>query len=231
MLEYRKTHPYKTYTFTISTEANELNDKDTFAFLLCACVDRGGRAEIAWSTALALKKRLGHLDPRRIALMSPSDIQPLLPRGLRYPARFSRTIVDCAKKVVEKWHGDASLILRSEDIRDLLASLDEIFGVGPGIAAMIVNILMCDGKLKPPPEELSKVDVKADVHIRRVFFRTGLSDSDTEKAAVEAARKANPRYPGELDMPAWQIGREYCDPGFPHCRTCPLEKACLKQGP
>jgi len=230
ILEYRKAHPYKTSTFTRSQEANKLNDENPFAFLLCATVDRMSIAEVVWSTAFELRKALGHLDPTTIAAMNPEDIEPLLPEGLYLRRDSARTIVDCANQVVSRWRGDASRIWATTDVREILARLDDIFGVGRAIASMIINILIRDGKLELPPDQLARVDVKPDTHIRRVFFRTGLSEKESEKAAIDAGRKANPRYPGELDMPAWQIGREYCDPGLPHCGKCPLEKACSKRG-
>lgn len=37
-----------------------------------------------------------------------------------------------------------------------------------------------------------------------------------------------PRRAGELDLPAWLIGREWCHAGLPRCFGCPLTNVCPK---
>lgn len=61
-----------------------------------------------------------------------------------------------------------------------------------------------------------------------VFLSTGLVDEDSVDAIVTAARKLNPQYPGELDAPAWSIGRQFCHPSNPECIICPLANVCPK---
>ena len=45
---------------------------------------------------------------------------------------------------------------------------------------------------------------------------------------IKAARKLNPEYPGELDYPAWIIGRKWCLPKNPKCDECYLDEICPK---
>jgi endonuclease-3 len=47
---------------------------------------------------------------------------------------------------------------------------------------------------------------------------------------VNAARQLNPEYPGELDYPAWLIGRNWCLPTNPRCKECYLNGVCPKIG-
>ena len=74
-----------------------------------------------------------------------------------------------------------------------------------------------------------KMDIKPDVHTIRVLYRLGISKELSEKAAIEAARKMNPKYPGQLDAPLWNIGRSWCFARKPDCVHCPVETVCQKQ--
>ena len=73
-----------------------------------------------------------------------------------------------------------------------------------------------------------QIDIKADVHVIRVFQRTGLTHSKAEEEAIFAARLLNPKFPGELDWPAWKIGKDWCFPTKPQCNSCPLTAVCGK---
>jgi hypothetical protein len=70
---------------------------------------------------------------------------------------------------------------------------------------MAVEILARD--LGVPITDLSGSDVAYDVHVRRVFLRTGLAEYDDLDHIVEVARRLHPERPGELDFPAWLVGR------------------------
>lgn len=91
---------------------------------------------------------------------------------------------------------------------------------------MAVGILARD--LAVPIQELSGTDIAYDVHVRRVFLRTRLAERDDIDHMVEVARCLHPERPGELDFPAWLIGRRWCRPGIPDCGGCPLRSVCPK---
>jgi endonuclease III len=55
-------------------------------------------------------------------------------------------------------------------------------------------------------------DIAYDVHVRRVFLRTGLASRDEVTHMVVVARALNPERPGALDLPAWDVGRRWCRP-------------------
>jgi len=180
-----------------------------------------------------MREKLGHLDVERIAQFNVGELEAILralPKKPRYPRRAAETILDCARQVAERWNGDASKIWDTTDVRDITSRLVGIRGVGNGIAHMVVNILINDGKLQLPESELRRIDVKPDVHVQRVFYRTGLAEAQDAQSAIRGARIAYPNYPGALDQPAWQIGRKYCHPRSPLCGTCPLEEFCIKRG-
>lgn len=74
--------------------------------------------------------------------------------------------------------------------------------------------------------DLSGSDVAYDIHLRRVFLRSGIADRDDMDHMLAAARSLHPERPGELDNPAWDIGRRWCTAGIPACASCPLVTAC-----
>jgi hypothetical protein len=69
---------------------------------------------------------------------------------------------------------------------------------------MAVNILCRDlAHLNPAPSELKSIDLSYDVHVKRVFARSGLAKSDSRPHVLDAARELDPDYPGKLDLGAW----------------------------
>lgn len=89
---------------------------------------------------------------------------------------------------------------------------------------MAVELL--ERMLGVPLRQLHGSDVAVDVHIRRVFLRSGLAERDNLQHIVDAARSANPDRPGALDHPAWEMGRVWCRPTAPDCSGCPIGAVC-----
>jgi endonuclease III len=73
-----------------------------------------------------------------------------------------------------------------------------------------------------------RIDIKPDVHTRRVLYRLGMAVEENDQAALDAARMMNPDYPGALDGALWWIGREWCSASNPDCENCPMELSCVK---
>lgn len=139
----------------------------------------------------------------------------------------SRTVEADARQVVTHYGGDAAAIWSDQPSADLLQRrLDAFTGVGQKKAAMAVEILERD--LGVPIRNLERSDIAYDVHLRRVFLRTRLADRDDPDHMIASARRLHPRRPGELDLPAWLIGRGWCHPGVPACSDCPLTQVCPK---
>ena len=139
----------------------------------------------------------------------------------------ARTLRDAANLVMRfDAGGDAGAIWDGVPPLEVQKRLGSVYGIGPGIAHMAIRILRDDwGKFRGQERE---IDVKPDVHVMRVFTRTGLTQTEDARKAVEAARELNPRFPGELDWPAWDIGINWCRPTTPLCGDCPLTVVCPK---
>jgi len=194
--------------------------------------DQGIRADLAWDAPLKLRKRLRHLNPRKIAKMK----ENALARAMRYPKSLHRYrrkmpnwIIAASQLLVDKYDGKPQNIWKdSPRADDLQRRFIEFKGIGQKKASMATNILVRDKHVQVKGVDYTGIDVSGDVHVRRVFLRAGLIDLDSVQAAVHAARLLNPKYPGELDLPAWYAGRKFCHPKEPKCSECPLGADCAR---
>jgi uncharacterized HhH-GPD family protein len=213
--------------FTPNALANRFLIENPLAFLLAVIFDQGIVAERAWAAPYELAHRLGHLDPYRL-----EDDLPGIAKAVATPPmlqRFVNTIppwiASAARRVVREYGGDAGRIWgdapRAEVLDRRLRAFD---GIGQKKAAMAVEMLERD--LKVPIKGLHGTDIAYDVHVRRVFLRTGLADRDDRDHMVAQGRLLNPSRPGAIDFPMWLVGRRWCRPGVPSCPECALFSVC-----
>lgn len=204
-----------------------LIESDPFAFLVAVLLDQGVPAERAWAAPETLRHRLGHLQPLRLQ-WDPAPIHAAFserPMPHRFPRLAAGWVYQAARLVARRYRGDAARIWSDgPSAYELRQRLEEFPGIGQKKAAMAVEILASANG--PDVRELSGSDVAYDVHVRRVFLRTGLANGDTVHEVVAAARELHPARPGALDLPAWLIGREWCRPRRPDCAACPISWAC-----
>ena len=193
---------------------------DPFALLIAFCFDRGMPWIRAWSIAWEIERK-GVLQPERLAAMNEWEVVDLLdslPVRPRYGTqRGAETVQDAAKLVLDRYRCDTAAIWRDASPAEVERTLMEIRGVGKGIAAMATRILYDDFGCFRGKER--QIDVKPDVHLLRVFRRTGLISSLSGHDAIVAARRLNPNFPGALDWGAWRIGQVWCHaqkPGMQH---------------
>jgi uncharacterized HhH-GPD family protein len=224
------TAPDEIPSYTPLPAANQLLLDDSFAFLLGVIFDQNIPAERAWRAPYDLKTRLGHLDPRRIAHDLPAVHQAVgtPPKLHRYVEHLPDWTVAAAARVVSEYGGDAARIWNDEPTaRTLIQRLEAFAGIGQKKAAMAVEMLERD--LGYTIKDMTGSDIAYDVHVRRVFLRTGLAHTDDPDHMINVARELHPERPGEIDYPVWAIGRRWCHAGIPDCPACPLRAACPKQ--
>src|SRR2546422_5199644 len=99
----------------------------------------------------------------------------------RYPAlaRFNDDIagwiISACKRLLEEYHGHAEEIWSGDKTaRDIATRFDEFDGIGQKKSSMAVNILVRDYDI-PISGGKEGIDISYDVHVRRVFLRTGLA--------------------------------------------------------
>ena len=231
LLEFREKVSAHELVPVLEKEATILIKEDPFAFLFAGVLDRGTKAEIIWTIPYYIKKQNGVFNPRFFAGASLLDLDTIfhqLPRKPRYINDAPRTVKELSQLVMEEYGGQAQKIWENKDSRTVKATLEGIYGVGPGIASMIVLLLERWYGVYFNDIDHRNMDVKPDVHIIRVFNRLGFITEYKPDAALRIARELNPEYPGALDTPAWKIGRTWCTAFAPDCDQCPMNKVCPK---
>ena len=158
----------------LDCETERLVRTNAFAFLIAVAFDRGMPWQKAWRIPVEIDKA-GCLEPARLASMSEPDLIKLVD-GLairpRYGARQgARTLSDAARLVCERFGGDAGAIWNGVSPAEVEKTLQEIYGLGAGIASMATRILHDDFGCFRGQER--QIDVKADIHLVRVFRRVG----------------------------------------------------------
>lgn len=214
--------------FTGRPEVDAYLESDPNAFLIGALFTQGIRAELAWAGPYELRRRLGHLDLRRLAECDPADLEQVFaapPALHRFRSTLPRYIVGTARILVQRWDGDARRLWSDEptaaELRERLLSLP---GMGHKKAAMTTELLI--RRFGARVREQGETAVAYDVHVRRVMLRAGLVERDRREDMERAARDISPGRPGLIDLPLWLVGRSWCRPREPRCGECRLAEAC-----
>lgn len=218
--------------YTGIEEADKLlNSLDKFphAFVIGCVMDRQMRAELAWSIPYRLYEKLDHFNLTKLANLSLSQIRKLMtkPDPLhRFPDEMSNNLQQAIKRIKIEYHGDASRIWRNKpSSAAVVYRFLQFRGIGPKIATMAANILARDYKIKF--SDYYSIDISVDVHVRRVFKRLGLVNKKASTdELIYKARALYPEFPGLMDLPAWEIGRNWCKPAGPLCDDCYMGNIC-----
>lgn len=210
-------------------KATEMVLQDPYAFLIATCLDRGTKADVIWTIPYDLHRTLGHLDVKKFAAMDVNALDRVirsLPHKPRYVNDAARTVMDLSRMIRDRFDGNAEKLWRERSPMEFERDLRSLHGVGPGIASMATNLLVRRDDEVFSGANLQYVDIKPDVHTVRVLYRLGVAVSQDENAAVDAARKLSPSYPGHVDGPLWWIGRKWCRASEPDCSACPMRNSC-----
>lgn len=214
-------------SFSGDASADGLIASSPNAFLFGVLFTQGIPAERAWAGPARLMERLGTLDLEYLASHADEvrrafQMPPMLHR---FKETLPRWIVAAARRLVAEYGGDASAIWNDGvDVLVVTGRLAAFDGIGRKKAVMATEILTRHFGVDLAGREHGQVAY--DVHVRRVFLRTGLVVHDSREEVEEAARAACPGSPGTLDLPAWLVGREWCRPNSPRCEQCRLSRTC-----
>lgn len=218
--------------FTGNKQADRLlNDLRSYphAFVVACLMDRQIRAERAWWIPYQLSERLGGFDFRGLANLTERRVFQLMndPMPLhRFVETVSKHLHQAIGIIRDRYQGNASHLWKGKPSSAMVVyRFLEFPGIGPKIATMAANILV--RRFKIPMSDYCSIDVSADVHVRRVFARLGLVEPDCSvESVVYRARALHPAFPGLLDFPSWEIGRNWCKPRVPLCHACEMMHIC-----
>ena len=217
-------------------EANRFLQSNPFAFLVGCQLDMGKKAWIAWRAPLLIAKDpdvgKAKMKPATFEQMHLNRIIKILSRnklGSRNlpSSKAARNLKTLSKLIIDQYKGKAGRIWEgTKTFEELQENLANLPGFGIGLTNMTIIILLELGMVPQIPKTAkakSKMQVKPDTHVRNVFYRTGLAEATSEKAALVAAEKYRPEFPAELDIAGFRIGRRYCHKTQPACKNCPLD--------
>jgi endonuclease III len=208
-----------------------LNDLINFphAFVLACVMDRQIKAEKAWLIPYRISEKIGGFSMQTLRLLSRADVYHLMsqPEPLhRFVDKMSEFFQLAVQRVETEYAGEAARIWTEKpSSAEVVYRFLEFDGVGPKIASMATNILARDFKISFA--DYFSIDISADVHVRRVFSRLGLcSDDVTVEQVIYKARSLHPEFPGMMDLPCWEIGRNWCKSRNPKCSECYMRDLC-----
>jgi len=218
--------------FTGDEPADRLtNDLDAHphAYVIGCVMDRQVRAEIAWRVPYRFANRLGTFAFDRLRQLTEEDIRELMSRPEplhRFPDTMATNFFAAVGQIDEHYDGVASRIWADQpSSAEVVCRFLRFRGMGPKIATMAVNILA--RRFKVPFSDHYSVDISVDRHVKRVLQRLELvSDDATNDEVVFRARALSPEFPGLMDFPCWEIGRNWCRPSHPQCGDCLMADLC-----
>jgi uncharacterized HhH-GPD family protein len=128
--------------WTDNPEANQLLETDPLALLIGLVLDQQVKMEKAFSGPYDLRRRLGHLDARKIAAMDPAGLDKVFrerPALHRFPGSMAKRVQALCQAIVTEYGGDAAAVWsEARDGDDLAARIKKL----PGFGDMKVKILV-----------------------------------------------------------------------------------------
>lgn len=225
--------PFEPLKFTKEDEVDKiLNDIENYPhqFVLACIMDRQIKAERAWKIPYNISKEINNFEFSGLLKLSQEELRKMFHKKSLH--RFNDIMANCFYNAIQKIHSDyndnASLIWKGKLYSaTIVRRFLQFEGIGIKIATMSTNILAREFKI--PMKDKICIDISPDVQVKRVFTRLGLiSKNSSNEELIYCARELNPSYPGIFDLPAWEIGREWCRPQNPSCNKCYLNKECPK---
>ena len=128
--------------FTDDPEACELIARDPFALLVGFAIDQQVPVQKAFAGPLALKRRVGTLEPAKLAALDLEEAFREKPAIHRFPGSMAGRVRELAAVVAEEYGGDASRIWRdAADADDLKKRLGALPGFGPMKVTTLAAVL------------------------------------------------------------------------------------------
>lgn len=201
------------------------------AFVIACLLDKQLKAERAWMAPYEISVRLGSFEIQELARLSKTKWAHIMSKPTplhRFPSKMGCEIYLAVRHIVENYGGNAARIWSGNpSSAAVVYRFLEFEGIGPKVATMATNILARDFKV--PMSDYFSIDLSVDTHVKRVLQRMGLVRPDaSNEQIVYAARAINPEFPGLLDFPLWEIGREWCKARTPNCGQCYVQRHCPK---
>jgi uncharacterized HhH-GPD family protein len=179
------TTPPTQLPWTGNPEADTLIASDPNALLIGFALDQQVTVQKAFSGPLEIRRRLGHLDPARIAATDPAELERIFrrqPAIHRFPGSMASRVQALCTFIAERYDGDGSRVwseaATGADLRTRLAAL-------PGIGDMKVRSLIAT--------LVKRYGLRPDGYREVLPDHPTLGDVDSAEAlaAYQAAKRAH----------------------------------------
>jgi len=166
--------------FTDDPAACELLAKEPFALLMGFAIDQQVPVQKAFAGPLALKQRVGTLDPGKLSKLDLEEAFREKPAIHRFPGSMAGRVRELAAVVAEDYGGDASRIWNeAADAQDLKKRLAALPGFGPMKVTALASVLAY------------RMDVAAAKALAPDHACLGRVDSPEALADYQAAKRAH----------------------------------------
>lgn len=227
----------------VGGKTEKLVRANTFAFLIGVILDEQMPAGQAWANLLYLKERLDlagiPFTPEGVAGVHLNTLRKMAnqkPCLHRFPNKAAKRIKDAAKLIVDSYDGDADEVLETYTAREAYFRLLDFNGISDKKANMAIRLLTDEWGYEYYDTHL--IGVPVDVHVKRLFRRTGLVPPKGDRAEIQQkAIELLPANPWKFDS-AFFIGTTWCTAqnawceGYPETEDdealepCPLAQVC-----
>lgn len=215
-------------------ENKRLNDLQNYPhlFVLSCLMDRQIKAERAWSIPGRVAQEIGSYRLEDMAKVSLDEYKNIFKKLKLHHFNDIQAeyFYNGIQKIMKDYQGNASNIWSNKpSSATVVRRFLEFDGAGIKIATMATNILARQYKIKL--SDFYSIDISPDVHVKRIFYRTGLIDKkykDNIDMIIYKAREIYPEFPGLIDFACWDIGRNWCTERKAICSDCPLKEHCQK---
>jgi DNA-directed RNA polymerase subunit beta len=210
ILDYGKGENAEPFPELKNPEQRKLITSNPLALVIAVCCMRmGTKSESSYEVPQKIEKKFG-LDVKVLAKCSQEDLKNCIPGMAEEQA--AKAIIAFCNVIVENYGGKVEKFWADKSAKDVKEELNGISGIGEKIASLLVNILHRNAKALPyvkPFEDKNNIDMSADIHVCNAMEKLGLiSDSSDKEKVIEKARELNPKYPGQLDVPLWLLGKK-----------------------
>jgi uncharacterized HhH-GPD family protein len=139
--------------WTTDEDANRLLAEDPNALLIGFALDQQVPVPKAFSGPYVLKQRLGHLDPARIAVTPPEQLDAVFrerPAIHRFPGAMAERVQALCRFLAERYDGDGSRVWREAATgTELTARIGELPGFGDMKVRSLTATLIKQFGVKP----------------------------------------------------------------------------------
>lgn len=221
----------QTVHFTKNEEIdNYLNDLENYphAFVLACLMDRQIKAERAWIIPFIISDKIGSKNIIDLSTVNLNEYVRIFESEKLH--RFNKTMAEvfyeAVLKICNVYNNNASKIWSYKpSSASVVYRFLEFKGSGIKISTMAANILARQFRI--PFSDYYSIDISTDVHIKRVMKRIGYVPENADNdMIIYKARELNPEFPGIIDHSCWVIGRDWCRPNNPDCKSCMVRSEC-----